>query len=67
LALRKNPGDNPGFEERRSLERVSSSGLAECLGDAGLERLHGRERDLLSQRCKFLGLLGYVRCADADL
>ena len=50
--------DNPGFEKRCSLELVSSSGLAECLGNARLERLYGRKRDLLSQRCKFLGLLG---------
>ena len=55
----RSPGYRPGFEERRSLEQVSSSGLAKCLGDAGLERLHGRKRDRLSQRCKFLGLLGY--------
>jgi hypothetical protein len=39
-------------------DRVSLSGLAVCLGNARLERLYGRERDLLSQRCKFLGLLG---------
>ena len=54
----RSPGDNPGFEECQSLERVSSSGLAKCLGNSRLERLHGSERDLLSQRCKFLGLLG---------
>src|SRR5674476_1332723 len=58
-ALRKKPGGQPGLlVECRSFERVSLGGLAECLGDARLERLHGRERDLLCQRCKFLGLLG---------
>ena len=45
-------------KKRCGLEPVSSSGLAECLGNARLERLYGRKRDLLSQGCKSLGLLG---------
>ena len=42
----------------KNAEVWSRSGLAVCLGNARLEWLYGRERDLLSQRCKFLGLLG---------
>ena len=56
LIQTRSPGDNPGFEITRSGSALS--GLAECLGNARLERLYGRERDLLSQRCKFPGLLG---------
>ena len=57
LIQTRSPGDNPGFEITH-WERVSLSGLAECPGNARLERLYGRERDLLSERCKFPGLLG---------
>ena len=45
------------FRHRKSCG-VSSSELAECFGHACLEGLRSRERDLLGQRTKFLGLLG---------
>jgi hypothetical protein len=37
---------------------ATSGGVAEGLCGAGLEGFGGRERDLLSERCQFLGLLG---------
>jgi hypothetical protein len=54
----RNPGDNPGFEERYRLERTRSGELVKCFGDPCLEGLRGCECDFLGQRCEFLGLLG---------
>jgi hypothetical protein len=33
-------------------------GVTKCLSDTGFEGLRGRERDLLTERRQFLGLLG---------
>ena len=40
------------------VRRSALAELAECLGDARLEWLRGRERNILRQRCEFFGLLG---------
>ena len=41
------------------VRRSALAELAECLvGDARLEWLRGRERNILRQHCEFFGLLG---------
>jgi hypothetical protein len=40
------------------VRRSALAELAECLGDARLEWLRGRERNILRQRCEFFDLLG---------
>ena len=60
-------GDETVYEKARAITRASKNvevwnGSAQVGWPNALvtrlERLYGRERDLLSQRCKFLGLLG---------
>jgi hypothetical protein len=51
-------GSGSGFHYTLSFVRSSLRKLAERRGGTRLEGLYGRQRDLLSQRCEFPGLLG---------
>jgi hypothetical protein len=56
--LTEDYGSGGGFHYTLTFIRSSLRKLAERRGGTRLEGLYGRKRDLLSQRCEFLGLLG---------
>ena len=52
------PRREPGLQRRENLGQLGSGGVVERFRDTRLEWLRGRERYLLGDRCKLLGLLG---------